>query len=844
MLQETRQFDWPLTQGYNFIQKKRDCQNGGGLVIGVDKQFTLRDLTHLIPNDLNQENQIEMILAQASHAICELYLINLYIPYPKQLKKGALNQLQQWITQLLESKDSLFIISGDLNQKTNLFPQLNQLVDPQQPTLIASRNQKFFKSDWIWSNQQFRWNSKTSFYLEASDHSIIETECMLPFQPKVQQKFLIPFKQGSFNLCFIASKQSNNSLSFIERINKLRKFIKHKKSIRLTIRKRQEQKFTWQHFIQQCESYIRTSKSKHGWKIVQRLSVTHPQKRDGGLMTSFLNDEGKLTVGHENIINNCLSKLTELSGQMCNTQNLKLPLPNLSPLNDEEIKLLQLKINDNKAITLDGYSLQFFRSNNNVNVLNDWWCQDVVNKLGEAIFAARLIPLNKVFPNIPSAGDFRPITVTSPAYKWLENRFSTKIQQYLKERLDRNQTGFIEGCGTGLNIFMLINKIQQMRKKDAVGALFIDFKSAYNTICRDRLFKILQDKDILNLEESQFLRYLQNNLFYQTKSQKVYLRDGVIQGSSLSPGLFNIYMEDVMKTLISQVQSPIWYKVYADDLVIITQIQHLKRVIQQLRQICLEYKLIINNNKSAVLPLKNYQIDSNSIEGIPIVNQYKYLGINIDGNGTIAPHLKFIEQRWKYLQKALYFIRDLTFKNQALMWSTFVKPYFQYSLCIINTQKQNIKKQFFSNWRSSIKKILKLPQSTSNQIIDQIFGDLQILAQNSENSIKYKINLRAGEQIYSVQNQIQNLAGQIDIKLIPENFKNLFYQYGYQCKCCNKNLHFLQVLKHKKVEVNNILNMFKYDESKPKLNNQQIENKVQRNYEFINELLENIKLIR
>jgi len=48
------------------------------------------------------------------------------------------------------------------------------------------------------------------------------------------------------------------------------------------------------------------------------------------------------------------------------------------------------------------------------------------------------VPLNKEFPNIPKEGKFRPIAILSPLYKFLENRFLKKLEDYLIDRLDRN----------------------------------------------------------------------------------------------------------------------------------------------------------------------------------------------------------------------------------------------------------------------------------------------------------------------------------------------------------------------------------------------------------------------
>jgi len=44
---------------------------------------------------------------------------------------------------------------------------------------------------------------------------------------------------------------------------------------------------------------------------------------------------------------------------------------------------------------------------------------------------------NKVF-KAPKSNEFRPITVLSAAYKWLELRFMNKLKAYLVNELDRN----------------------------------------------------------------------------------------------------------------------------------------------------------------------------------------------------------------------------------------------------------------------------------------------------------------------------------------------------------------------------------------------------------------------
>ena len=62
----------------------------------------------------------------------------------------------------------------------------------------------------------------------------------------------------------------------------------------------------------------------------------------------------------------------------------------------------------------------------------------------QEIWDSKLIPLNKVFPNVLSRKGLRPIAVQSPLVKLLEGRFLHKLRDYLNKKLNKSQTGFIQ----------------------------------------------------------------------------------------------------------------------------------------------------------------------------------------------------------------------------------------------------------------------------------------------------------------------------------------------------------------------------------------------------------------
>lgn len=201
------------------------------------------------------------------------------------------------------------------------------------------------------------------------------------------------------------------------------------------------------------------------------------------------------------------------------------------------------------------------------------------------------------------------------------------------------QTGFIPGVGTEVNILRIVEAIRvHMGKeegKDKTWSLYIDLKSAFDTVDHDILFQKLRQKGI---EESLIntIEWMYRQTSIKVGDRSCQVTRGVIQGGVLSPLLFLIAFDDILKELQ---QIGLRTYAYADDLAI-TGIgrDDLIMAIRTCEDWTARNKMKINKKKSGIIlhqkrcgrGKKGARSDQQYIREIPIVDKYKYLGVYIN----------------------------------------------------------------------------------------------------------------------------------------------------------------------------------------------------------------------
>ena len=177
----------------------------------------------------------------------------------------------------------------------------------------------------------------------------------------------------------------------------------------------------------------------------------------------------------------------------------------------------------------------------------------------------------------------------SQARKVMLKILQARLQQYVNRELPDVQAGFRKGRGTKdqiANICWIIEKAREFQKNTCF--CFIDYAKAFDCVDHNKLWKILKEMGIPD-----HLTCLLRNL-YADQEAKVRTGHGttdwfqigkrVCQGCILSPCLFNLYAEYIMRnTGLKEAQAGI--KIarrninnlrYADDTTLMAESEELK----------------------------------------------------------------------------------------------------------------------------------------------------------------------------------------------------------------------------------------------------------------------------
>lgn len=294
--------------------------------------------------------------------------------------------------------------------------------------------------------------------------------------------------------------------------------------------------------------------------------------------------------------------------------------------------------------------------------------------------------------------------------KILEKFIKHHLYEYLESSglLASNQFGFRRGKGVDEALFSLCNDLYAVRERKSKGILLcLDQAKAFDSIEREKLLVCMESFGIVGDEIKWFKSYLSARYqvvsIDETLSAMTRNDYGVIQGSTLGPILFLMYINSIVG--VSRVGK---FYLFADDTAILvegeswSQVYSLaQQVLDNLNTWLIDNTLTLNVKKTKFLTfgyidaryddlsehalcihscLDRNQCSCDEIERVP---SHKYLGVLIDDKLSWEPQVNLIHSKLKKFIFIFYNVRrTLTFESMRLLYTSMVQSVLQFGVIV------------------------------------------------------------------------------------------------------------------------------------------------------------------
>jgi hypothetical protein len=307
----------------------------------------------------------------------------------------------------------------------------------------------------------------------------------------------------------------------------------------------------------------------------------------------------------------------------------------------------------------------------------------------QAFKLAKVIPLHKS-GNKDDINNFRPISLLSVFSKVLEKLVKMQLSSYLSENniITNLQFGFRSDKSITDALFNVAKTItESVGRNKRVIVAFLDLAKAFDSVDRSKLIQKLSYIGILHKSLDWFSSYLSDReqivSINRTISETMRIDYGVIQGSTLGPLLFLIYINNISKLHIDG-----RITLFADDTAIFfegddwpTVYDKASRALAKVKNWFDQNTLTLNlkktkymtitanemkhipNNIITIHSCKKTNNQNCNCEPIERVKTYKYLGVIFDDNMKWNAQIIALKQKLRKFSYIFYQLGSILSKE-------------------------------------------------------------------------------------------------------------------------------------------------------------------------------------
>lgn len=323
-----------------------------------------------------------------------------------------------------------------------------------------------------------------------------------------------------------------------------------------------------------------------------------------------------------------------------------------------------------------------------------------------------IIPIHKKGDKM-ACRNYRGISLLPSAYKIYTRVLYWRLKEHSEDIIGEYQCGFRPGRSTIDQIFTIRRMMEgHWEFNKSMTSIFIDFKQAYDSIHRPSMWHVMKEfgipQKIIHLVKACYSDITSSVRCGGRSGESFVINSGLKQGCILSPVLFNLMLEKIMRNIT---HSPIGITInnerinalaYADDIAVLAEdVQGAEALTASIDEHSRRYGMEISAQKTKIMTLSRNECtyEASCINGMQIdkVAKFKYLGSTITDKNEMDEEIK---ERLGAGNRCYYSLIDL-FKGKRIskttklrIYNSIIKPVVTYGCQTWSLTKTQEKKMF------------------------------------------------------------------------------------------------------------------------------------------------------